>query len=283
MWKSKVISVKYFMNGSEGTEVIINNTILNGLQNVSFQQSVNETPAVVAGNEFASSFINGPAVVSASVDKLLTNTDFCTGLVLQTGISGQFIHGSKKMDFHNLTINGFAVTAEVGQVPNLSFDFSIYGGMSGSNIDQKTPASGETPVQVIPQTGIKITYDKDASLPVSAFQFSETYDYQAVYGLNSSAQTTGVAPVDVKLANVIPQEVTISIDVNDHYEIEKTFELHSVDKNRQRDVKLQLYDTSGNITNQFSLFSGHYRGETITQGVGDTVTANISYGGFKRS
>ena len=72
--------------GSHDTNVIINNTLLSGIQNISFQQNYNEEPVSLLGNGFASTVITSPPTTTAKIDKLLLNRDFITGLSGSTGI-----------------------------------------------------------------------------------------------------------------------------------------------------------------------------------------------------
>ena len=262
------------LEGSHEEHIIINGTLLTGIQNVSFQQEVNETPVSMLGNDFAGTTINGPTVVTAAIDKFLLNSDFVTGLTGLTTISGQFEYGDNFLDFNSGVLNSFAVSASVGALPQISFDLSIYGSLSGSDTSIRSSASTESAIEEVSQSGLIVTFDKNATNAVQSFSFSETFNVQPIYGLGQNA------PSHLSIIGPINQEATIAIEVED-YEFEETFSFLSNSKDRNRTIKLQI-SGDGGILNTFALESGHLVSESISAGVGDTIVANLNYRGFKK-
>ena len=61
------------LEGSHEEHIIVNGTLLSGIQNISFSQNVQEQAVSYLGNDFGGTTINGPTVVSAAIDKVLLN------------------------------------------------------------------------------------------------------------------------------------------------------------------------------------------------------------------
>ena len=262
--------------GSHESKVLINNCLLSGLQNVAFTQNVSEQAISLLGNDFVNTQLTTPTTTTASVDKFLTNSDFVTGLSGSSNISGQFIYGDNIIDYNSGVLNGYTVTARVATLPQIAFDFTIYGDMSGSNTSTLANASGDNALQTIPTSGIVITYDKDATNPVQSFVFTENYNWEPIYGMNSNK------PNQIVFKGPIVQSATVNIEV-ENYEPEHNYSFLETSKDRSRNIKLEIYGETGNILNQFSLSNAHLVSETITQGMNNTVVASLVYNGLKKS
>ena len=260
--------------GSHEEHIIINRTLLTGVQNVSFQQNVNEVPVSLLGNDFGGTTINGPTTVTAAIDKFLLNGDFVTGLTGLTTISGQFEYGDNFLNFSQAVLNSYAVSVSVGALPQISFDLSIYGSIGGSDTSIRSSASNEGAIQNVSQSGLIVTFDKEATNAIQSFNFSETFNVQPIYGLGQNT------PTHLSIIGPIVQEASIAIEVED-YEFENTFSFLSGSKNRNRNIELKISGANG-VLNTFTLESGHLVNESLSAGVSDTVVANLTYRGYKK-
>jgi hypothetical protein len=119
--------------GSHDTNIILNDTLLSGIQNVSFQQNYSEEPLSLLGSAYSSTQIQGPPTTTAKVDKLLLNRDFITGLTGSTGIFGHFVYGDNFLQFDGAVLDGYSLSVGLESDPEISFDFTIYGDLSGVN------------------------------------------------------------------------------------------------------------------------------------------------------
>ncbi len=262
------------VEGSHEEHVIINGTLLRGVSNTSFEQNVEEQPVSMVGKEFAGKTTTGPTQVTASIDKYLLNNDFVTTLTGLTDISGQFEYGDNLLDFSQAVINGYAVSTAVGSLPEISFDLSIYGSLSGSdNTSIRSLASDESAVENVSQSGLIVTFDKNQTNAVQSFNFSEAFNVLPTYGLGQKT------PADISIVGPIVQEASISIEVED-YEIEETFSFLSGSKDRSRNIELKISGDNG-VLNTFSLQNGCLASESIVSAAGDTTTAQLTYRGYR--
>tara|TARA_R110001592_G_scaffold115259_1_gene315616 strand:+ start:130 stop:924 length:795 start_codon:yes stop_codon:yes gene_type:complete len=261
------------VEGSHEEHVIINGTLLQGVSNTSFEQNVEEQAVSMVGKEFAGKTTTGPTQVTASIDKYLLNSDFVTTLAGLTNISGQFEYGDNLLDFSQAVINGYSVSAGVGSLPEISFDLSIYGSLSGSDTSIRSLASDESAVENVPQSGLIVTFDKNQTNAVQSFNFSETFNVVPTYGLGQKT------PADISIVGPVVQEANISIEVED-YEIEETFSFLSGSKDRSRNIELKISGDNG-VLNTFSLQNGCLASESIVSSAGNTTTAQLTYRGYR--
>ena len=261
------------LDGSHEEYIIINNTLLSAVQNVSFSQNVNESPISTLGNECAGTTIDSPTTVTAAIDKFLLNQEFVQTLTGLTDISGQFEYGDNILDFTTGVINGYSVAASVGELPQISFDLNIYGTLTGGGASIRSSASSEPAIEEVPQDGLIVTFDKGGTNSVQSFNFSETFNVQPIYGLGQDT------PSHISIVGPINQEATISMEVED-YEPEDTFSFLDSAKARNRTIQIEISGSS--VLNTFALENAYLVDESITAGVGDTIVANLTYRGYKK-
>lgn len=247
---------------------------LNSIQNISFNQGVQEAPALVVGKDLSSTQIDGPTQTMVSVDKILNNNDLIRTLVGKNNISGQFEYGDNLLNFSKACLDNFSVSATINELPQASFDFTIYGSLSGTSNSVSSTASGDNIIEEISAEGLIATFDKGGTNAVQSFNYSEIYNKQAIYGIGSNE------PEDIKFVNPVQQEASISIEVED-YETEETFSFLSGSKDRNRTIKLEISGDSS-ILNTFELENAYLVNESIGAGIGNTIVANLTYRGYKK-
>jgi len=257
-------------------------TKLKSIQNISFSQNIQETASLIVGKDLGPTEINGPTQTTVSVDKILNNQDAISratyskdGVLRKFSISGQFEYGDNILAFNKACLDNFSVSATINDLPQASFDFTIYGSMSGSNTSVPTANQNkEQSQQEIPAEGLIVTFDKGATNAVQSFNYSEIYNKQAIYGIGSKE------PEDIRFVGPVQQEASISIEVED-YETEETFSFLSGSKDRNRTIKLDI-SGDNSILNRFELQNAHLVSESIGAGIGNTIVANLTYRGYKK-
>ena len=286
--------------GSHDTNIILNGTLLTGIQNISFQQNYNEEPLSLLGNAYASTQIQGPPTTTAKVDKLLLNRDFITGLTGSTGINGSFTYGDNALIFDTAVLDGYSLSVGLNSDPEISFDFTIHGDLSGINPELyaspilasslTSAATSDNSIAEINQTGILIELSSNdhpdigsttttRSNAVQSFTFTETYQYQPKYKIGDHK------PCQIDLIKPVQQSATVSIEVEDYAFKDKYGNLpeksiFGSEFYRGKTVKLTLR-TKNDDKNVFELQNAYLSSETISQGVGDTIVANLTFRGHK--
>ena len=248
---------------------------LNSIQNISFSQNVQETPALVVGQNISPTTIDGPTQTTVSVDKILNNDDFIRTLVGLSNIYGEFEYGDNFLSFNKTCLNNFSVSATINELPQASFDFTIYGSLSGTSTSVASNVVSDNTTEEITPEGLLVTFDKQSTNAVQSFNYSEVINKQATYGIGSNE------PSDIQTVGPILQEASIAIEVED-YEPEETFSFLSGSKDRNRTIKMEISGESS-ILNTFQLENGYLVSESVGVGVGGTTVANLKYRGYKKS
>ena len=137
------------------------------------------------------------------------------------------------LSFNKTCLNNFSVSATFNELPQASFDFTIYGSLSGTSTSlSSTAVSDNTTEEIIPE-GLLVTFDKQSTNAVQSFNYSEVINKQATYGIGSKE------PSDIQTVGPILQEASIAIEVED-YEPEETFSFLSGSKDRNRTIKMEI-------------------------------------------
>ena len=248
---------------------------LNSIQNVSFSQNVQEEPSLTVGKGEGPTIITQPTQVTVSIDKILNGEDFIRTLTGTSSLSGQFEYGDNLLDFDEACMENFSVSADVGQLPQASFDFTIYGSISGSSVSLSSTSSADNEIKEIPTEGLIATFDianKPQTNSIQSFTYSEIINKEVIYGIGNNKAA------DIKFISPIRQEASIAIEVED-YSPEETFSFLNESKDRNRSIKLEI-SGDGSILNTYELENAYLVNESVTLGVGNTATANLLYRGY---
>lgn len=245
---------------------------LKSIKNVSFSQNVQEENALIVGKELGFKSIIGPTQTRVAVDKTLNNSDYIGTLVGLSNISGQFEYGDNGMNFGKACINNFSVNATINELPEASFDLTIYGSLSGTSTSVSSTASDDNDTEEVKVEELTVTFDKSSTNAVQSFNFSETFNKQAFYEIGASE------PKEIKTVGTIQQEASISIEVED-YEMEETFSFLDDGKDRSRTIKLEIGNPAQNT---YQLQNASLVSESMTLGAGGTPIASLVYRGYRQ-
>ena len=244
---------------------------LKSIRNVAFSQDVQEENAQILGDGLGFKSINGPTQTRVAIDKTLNNEDFIRTLAERSDISGQFEYGDSMLSFNKACINNFSVNATINELPEASFDLTIYGSLSGTSTSVSSTANDDNDTKEVKIEELTVTFDKNSTNAVQSFNFSEVFNKQAFYEIGENE------PSDIKTVGTIQQEAAINIQVED-YEIEETLSFLSGTKDRNRTIKLEI----GNpVQNTYQLQNASLVSESISLGAGGTPVASLIYRGHR--
>ena len=114
-------------NGSEETNIILQDTLLTGITDVSFDYQVEEEAVLLLANRGINRKINKASSASCSISKKCIGRDFIQELTGYANLSGQFIYGTGGLDFDQATITNYKISLSPQDIPTLSADLKIYG------------------------------------------------------------------------------------------------------------------------------------------------------------
>ena len=261
--------------GHQDEQLILNTT---KLQAISFQQNIADEVVTTIGTKTRTPTVLGPNTVTAQVDKIVVNDSVTiTGLAGQSNISGQFIYGDNVMDFNSGVLAGYSLSSSIGEPPSISFDFEIFGGLTGSGNSRASSAEtvADTGAGFIKTTGISITHDKGTSNNIQSITFSETYNFTPEYSLGSRVPS-------INFFDNVNQTMQIELLVED-FSLDETFSFLQDSKERKRNIQFHAqFDGTGAGTGfNLTLESGHLVSESLRAGVGDQTIATLTYRGIK--
>ncbi len=264
--------------GHQDEQFILNTTKLTGIQAISFQQNIADAVVTTIGTKTRTPTVLGPNTVTAQIDKIVVNDSLnITGLAGSRNISGQFIYGDNIMDFNSGVLAGYSLSSSIGEPPNISFDFEIFGGITGSGNSRasSTETIADTGAGFIKTTGISITHDKGTANNIQSITYSETYNFSPEYHLGSSTP-------NINFLNNVTQTMEMELLVED-FSFDETFSFLEDSKERKRDIQFHAqFDGTGAGTGfNLTLESGHLVSESLRAGVGNQTIATLSYRGTK--
>ena len=244
---------------------------LKSITSVAFSQDIQEENTQVVGKDLGFKSILGPTQTRVAIDKTLNNEDFIRTLAGRSDISGQFEYGDSMLSFSTACINNFSVNATINELPQASFDLTVYGSLSGTSTSVSSTANDDNATKEVKVEELTVTFDKNSTNAVQSFSFSEVFNKQAFYKIGENE------PSDIKTVGTIQQEAEINIEVED-YEIEETFSFLSGTKDRNRTIKLEI----GNpVQNTYQLQNASLVSESISLSAGGTPVASLVYRGYR--
>jgi hypothetical protein len=235
-----------------------------GVSDVNFGYSLPVDHLSVLGNNKFATFTSGPPQGSLSVQKYLSSNDFLLNYTGSIAASGGLFYNNKNFTFQSAYLNSFAVSCSVGNFPQLSADFAIFGNV-GTGL-ASTTASQTGALTVVRPGDILIQCDGTGTNRVEAFTYSVECNRQPFY------HPTGSAPIDVR--TIRPYKVTAQFTIGVYdYESKRAFD-YVVDSNK-RNINI----TIGSLAT-FTVNNMEFIGESINSSATDEVSMTLNYQGF---
>jgi hypothetical protein len=258
-------------NGSEETNIILQDTLLTGITDVSFDYQVEEEAVLLLANRGINRKINKASSASCSISKKCIGRDFIQELTGYANLSGQFIYGTGGLDFDQATITNYKISLSPQDIPTLSADLKIYGDLkpaAGLRLNSSyTDNSGEN----FDPTSIVFNLD-DTISAVTRFSYSVDFDSKPTYEIESVKSSSS------KILTPIKYSVSADIEM-----IEQEFEnMTGLLQNEEfnRDVSFSLIDNSGVVLNSFSVPNASLKSQKISATPSDTIQVSLDYVGY---
>jgi hypothetical protein len=235
-----------------------------GVSDLNFGYSVPVEHLNVIGNNKFATFTSGPPQGSLSVQKYLSPNDFLLNYTGEIPASGGLFYNNKNFTFQSAYLNSFNVSCAVGNFPQLSADFMIFGNV-GAGLSFTTNSTTGT-LSVVRPGDILIQCDGTGTNRVEAFTYSVECNRLPFY------HPTGSGPIDVRTTRPYRVNAQFTIGVYD-YESKKAFD-YIVDSNK-RNINI----TIGSLAT-FTVNNMEFIGESINSSATDEVSMTLNYQGF---
>ena len=258
-------------NGSEETNIILQQTLLTGITDVSFSYDIAEEYVLLLANRGINRKINKASTASCSISKKCIGRDFLQELTGYANLSGQFIYGTGGLDFDQATITNYKVSLSPQDIPTFSVDLKIYGDLSPTPELRLISAYSDNSGENITPTNIVFNLDNTISA-VTKFSYSVDFDSRPTYEIESIKSSSS------KILTPIKYSASADIEM-----VEQEFEnmtglLQSETFNR--DISFSLVDASGVTLNTFSLPNASLKSQNISITPSDTIKLSLDYIGY---
>lgn len=258
-------------NGSEETKIILQETLLTGITNVSFDYTVQEEAVLLLANRGINRKINKPNVATCSISKKCIGREFIQELTGYADLSGQFIYGENGLDFDQAVVKNYKISLSPQDIPTLSVDLNIYGDIKPATALRDNSAYSDNAEENINPTSIVLDLDNTISA-VTSFSYSVDFDCTPTHEIESIKSSSS------KILTPIKYSVSADIEM-----IEQEFENMTgllEDETFNRNISFSLVDSSGAYLNTFTIPNASLRSQKISATPSDTVQLSVDYVGY---
>ncbi len=258
-------------NGSEETNIILQDTLLTGITNVSFDYQVEEEAVLLLANRGINRKINKASLASCSISKKCIGRDFIQELTGYANLSGQFIYGTGGLNFDQATITNYKISLASQDIPTLSVDLKIYGDLKPATGLRLNSSYTDNTGENFDPTSIVFNLD-DTISAVTRFSYSVDFDSRPTYEIDSVKSSSS------KILTPIKYSASADIEM-----IEQEFEnMTGLLQNEEfnRDVSFSLIDNNGVVLNSFSVPNASLKSQKISAAPSDTIQVSLDYVGY---
>ena len=130
-------------NESEESYIILQNVLLTGISDISFQSPVQEEETNLLGNKGVNRRINKPSITTCNFSKPYNGKDYLQSLTGATNLSGQFIYKNNAIDFTDAAISSYALDLDSNGFGKIKVRLQIFGEMRPTTNLKLSTASGD--------------------------------------------------------------------------------------------------------------------------------------------
>ena len=193
-------------NSSRECFLLLQNTLLTGINDVSFSSPVKEEYQKLLGGTSIKRKINSPQVTTCQFNKQFNGKDFIQSLTGQENMSGQFVYGTGGLDFNKATISNYSLNLDKDGFGQISVEMQIRGDIKPATSLRTGSASGD--ISVKDQTPSIAFLDLDSTnSAVNSISMQSTINSKPSYeigGANSS---------DVKIISPVVTKISTDIEM----------------------------------------------------------------------
>lgn len=258
-------------NGSEEINIILQNTLLTGITDVSFDYNVEEEAILLLSNRGINRKVNKPHVANCSISKNCIGEDFLQRLTGYSDLSGQFIYGTNALNFNDAVITSYKVSLSPENIPKISVNLKIYGDLKPTTILAIDSSIADEPGQNLTPTNIIFNLDDKISA-VTNFSYSIDFDARQTYEIESIKSSSS------KIVTPIKYSVSADIEM-----LEQEFENITgslQDETFNRNISFSFINEAGDILNSFSVPNASLQSQRISAKPSDTIQLSVDYLGY---
>ena len=228
---------------SDQSFIILQNTLLTGITNVSFNHSVNEEAVLLLAGRKINRKINKPTVTTCNITKRYGGLEFLKSLTGFVGLSGQFIYGTDVLDFNEAAISQYSLSMDTQGAPQIRVKLNIYGDLKPAAVNRKNNASVDESLINLNAESFVFNFMNKSS-PITNFSFNADFDLKPTYEISSIKSSA------VKILPPVKFSASADIEMTEQeYEnITGISETEQFDRN----VTIEFKNSNSGILNELS-------------------------------
>ena len=193
-------------NSSRECFLLLQNTLLTGINDVSFSSPVKEEYQKLLGGTSIKRKINSPQVTTCQFNKQFNGKDFIQSLTGQENMSGQFVYGTGGLDFNKATISNYSLSLDRDGFGQISVEMKIRGDIKPATLLRTGSASGD--ISVKDQTPSIAFLDLDSTnSAVNSISMQSAINSKPSYEIGS------INSSDVKITSPVVTQISANIEM----------------------------------------------------------------------
>ena len=276
--------------------VVVNDYKLLGVQDVSANYGISESPIRAAGVGFIDALISSPLQGNIKISRKMVSTDpllekdsLDRYLIDEKELTGAILYDNeiKSFGFTKGRVSSYSVSCNAGEIPNVDMDIIVYGDL-GKNINNQSATKTHPSIRYPDQSSIRVKVSDFSIDAVQSFSYSRTIKTVPVYGIpkgtladweNEQASTKNLDPIQVDTEYPIETDIGFTL-IADKYEIREIKDrIQSAPKS---DVSIEIYDPEdSSIINSFLGKNIRLIGESINSTVDEEMNVSLNYKGYE--
>lgn len=194
------------LNGSEKSFIILEDVLLTGIEDISFDYSITESSTRLLAKKGINRKIYGPPKITCRISKPYNGADFLQSLTGLTNLSGQFVYENNAIDFRNACISSYGLNLDSNGFGKVNVDLSIFGDLKPTQ-DLKT-LTAESDFEVLDKTPPLEIFNLDQKL--SAIK---SLDYKASFDIKTDNQIGSINTSKVSILSPVSHEISADIEM----------------------------------------------------------------------
>lgn len=216
-------------NGSEESYVILQDVLLTGISNISFQSTNQEGATKLLANKGINRKIYKPPTTTCSFSKPYNGKDYLQSLTGATNLSGQFVYKNNAIDFTNAAISSYGLNLDSNGFGEINVTLQIFGDMKPTTNLKLLTASADFEALDMTPSIFSLNLDgKNSAI--------KSLNYEASFDVKPTNNIGSINYLNVNIFSPVVHKINANIEMLEQ-EVEDVTGLIEEDKfNRKIDI-----------------------------------------------
>jgi hypothetical protein len=235
-------------NGSEESYVILQDVLLTGISNISFQSTNQEGATKLLANKGINRKIYKPPTTTCSFSKPYNGKDYLQSLTGATNLSGQFVYKNNAIDFTNAAISSYGLNLDSNGFGEINVTLQIFGDMKPTTNLKLLTASADFEALDMTPSIFSLNLDgKNSAI--------KSLNYEAVFDVKPTSNIGSINYSNVNIFSPVVHKINANIEMLEQ-EIEDVTGLIQEDKfNKKIDIIFSPKENESSINRIFEIQS----------------------------